>query len=750
MNGSALADQRAAESGPPEPVSILLVDDNRDSILALSAILESPGYRLVVAHSGPEALLALLREDFALVLLDVMMPGMDGWEVAKLIKERPRSQHTPIIFLTGLNTDVNYIYKAYSQGAVDYLEKPVNNDVVRAKVAVFVDLYRKQERLKRQAELLKESERTQRELAIANLQLLSDLRYRNLAESIPHVVWNANPDGSVKYFNQRWFDLTGLSPEVSLGWSWPMALHADDLDVFLHRWKRALATKEAFATECRLRRATDGSYRWHLCRALPESSANGEIVGWLGTFSDIDDLKRGQEERAALLVRERNARTEAESAQRRSEFMAGASKLLGDSLDYATTLVSVARLAVPELATWCAVWVNDSGHSPDRVVFAHVDSSKEAMAQDFMQKAGPAAPARFLFEVMGDAPLLVPEIGSDWIERVAPQLEQRRLLDGLGAHSAMLVPLTVRSRRLGAIAFVSADSQRKYEAADLAMAQDLARRAALAVENAGLYHQAHEAIRARDEFLLIASHELRTPLTALQLQVASVIRNMRKAPADATGWADAGRKLEVASRQIERLATLVDELLDVSRITTGRLQLELEEVSLAAVTRDVVARFEEEMNRAGIQAAVRTDGVATGRWDRVRLEQVLTNLLSNAVKYGSGRPIEIAVRSDRDRAFLAVRDHGIGIATEHHGLIFERFGRAVPGRNYGGLGLGLYIVQQIVQAHGGTIRVESELGKGSAFLVELPLEPHIAAPAGEIRGRSPDPGGSGVRAQLDS
>jgi signal transduction histidine kinase len=186
---------------------------------------------------------------------------------------------------------------------------------------------------------------------------------------------------------------------------------------------------------------------------------------------------------------------------------------------------------------------------------------------------------------------------------------------------------------------------------------------------------------------------------------------------------DIAPKVEVASRQVEKLSSLISKLLDVSRIKAGRLRLELEQVDLAAIANDVVARFREDATKAGCELMLRASAPICGNWDPVRMDQVATNLLTNALKFGAGKPVEVDVSLDGPWAHLVVRDHGIGIAAEDIERVFQRFERSSAARGYAGLGLGLYIVRHIVEAHGGNVRVESQLGAGSTFAVDLPLEP---------------------------
>jgi signal transduction histidine kinase len=227
--------------------------------------------------------------------------------------------------------------------------------------------------------------------------------------------------------------------------------------------------------------------------------------------------------------------------------------------------------------------------------------------------------------------------------------------------------------------------------------------------------QAAEAIRLRDEFLSIASHELKTPLTALQLQLLNIQEAM-------PGQGGPGRNMDRARRLAGRLGQLVEMLLDVSRIATGRLSLNLEEFDLADAARDITERLGESAEAASCELSLQADGPLLGRWDRLRVEQVLMNLLSNAIKYAAGRPIEVSLSRPADSAVIEVRDRGPGIPEGELSRIFERFERAASARHYGGLGLGLYVARQIAEAHGGTITAANRPGGGTRFVVRLPFD----------------------------
>jgi PAS domain S-box-containing protein len=240
------------------------------------------------------------------------------------------------------------------------------------------------------------------------------------------------------------------------------------------------------------------------------------------------------------------------------------------------------------------------------------------------------------------------------------------------------------------------------------------------------WRKAKEEVRERDEFLSIASHELRTPVTVLQLQLQLLHRAARRSMEELPQLLEG--KVEALERQTRRIALLVNELLDVSRMRLGTLELRYEPLDLAEVARETAehVRLTVTPARAGIELAL---SPATGLWDRLRLEQVITNLLVNAAKFGEGKPITLSVDAAGRVARLKVVDHGIGIPVEHQARVFDRFERAVPSQHFGGLGLGLYVVRQIVEAHGGAIPVESAPGAGAVFTVELPVDPPAQAAA---------------------
>ncbi|WP_165373993.1 ATP-binding protein [Sorangium cellulosum] len=473
-------------------------------------------------------------------------------------------------------------------------------------------------------------------------------------------------------------------------------------------------------------------------------------------FSARELLARVRTQIEMARMRRRAAEAaERERALELPRFLDAASVVLADSLDYPTTLARVAQLAVPVLADFCLVDLLDEEEGTFRRVGAACADPSQAALVEEAKRFAPALdgnrehpPTKVLIE---REPLLVERFTEEHMRAIAHDEEHLQVIRAIGGRSVMCVPLARRGRLFGTLTFIAAQSGRRYSREDLAAAEELARRCALAVDNARLYKDAQSAIALRDEFLSIASHELKTPLTPLSLQIQILTRRAPELCPDKERLTWLTDRLGLVRRQGERLRRLVDNLLDISRISAGRLALELEPVRLSEIARQVVARFHEggEIAESGSRVTVSAGDDGAGNWDRLRLEQVVDNLVSNALKYGQGKPIEIAVDSAGSSATLTIADHGIGIAPEHLGRIFGRFERAVSARHYGGLGMGLYISRRLVEALDGSIEVSSVLGEGSTFKVTLPLAgPAAALPgAGRAPGAPEAIGASGPRAR---
>lgn len=430
----------------------------------------------------------------------------------------------------------------------------------------------------------------------------------------------------------------------------------------------------------------------------------------------------------ALLYRE---------AQRREEsmaFFAEASAILGSSLDYNLTMQSLARLVVPRFADWCSVEICEEGRIRNLAV-AHLDPSKVELARELQRRwpirvQGPLGVASVLRTGKSEC---YPEISDELLAQLAHDPDHLRVTRELGLRSALIVPLSARGHTLGTLSLIWAESDRRYSDAEVRLMEELGRRAGTAIDHARLFDEAQRAVRMRDEFLSIASHELKTPLTSLRLHVSGIQRHARRGRFDLLVPERLAPKIDAIDTQVERLSTLINSLLDVGRASGGQLKLELAEVELTELVRQVVGRLGADLRNAGCEVRLELQGPLTGHWDRLRLEQVVTNFLSNALKYGPGMPIEISALRRGDQALLSVRDYGIGIAAADQSRIFERFARAVSVEHFGGFGLGLWIVRVFVSAMGGAVRVQSTPGAGATFFVELPLSgPAEEAPAGSI------------------
>jgi signal transduction histidine kinase len=334
-----------------------------------------------------------------------------------------------------------------------------------------------------------------------------------------------------------------------------------------------------------------------------------------------------------------------------------------------------------------------------------------------------------LFRVLRTGiPEVIREVTDQMVEALMTDPAQKQVAREIGIRSVIIVPLRIGPEPFGALSFIAAESGRRYGSQDLILATEIGRRASLAVENARAYAEARAAVQVRDNFLSIASHELRTPLSALTILMTSLVRAANQGRLLQLGAEALKDRMLKGERQTKQLTRLVDRLLDVSRLSSRDMQLELGETDLAEVVREAIVRLEDAAADEGISIDLETTGPAIGRWDRSRLDQVVTNLLANAIKYAPGSRVVVQVaRAGPALIRLAVKDDGPGIPAEAQERIFDQFARAASS-NSPGMGLGLWIVKRVVTAHGGTVTLDSAPGDGACFTVTLPLEAAAAPP----------------------
>jgi signal transduction histidine kinase len=358
------------------------------------------------------------------------------------------------------------------------------------------------------------------------------------------------------------------------------------------------------------------------------------------------------------------------------------------------------------------------------VAAAHVDRALEPKLQGLLR----ALPedgvklARGIGHVVrtGQSELCLDTLEAAWVRR-ALGVDTPECLMELGARSYMCVPLKSRGSTFGAMSFVSMAPGRNYGPVELALAEELVRRVGLALDNARLFRKAQQALKARDEFLSMASHDLRSPLNSLRMQLQAVRKDMQQDAGTPCCPKKMAARVESMERQTDRMLHMMDALMDITQMTAGRLELRRQELDLVGLVREAVATLDEELRQSRVEIRVHAEGAVEGAWDRLRLEQVVDNLLSNAVKYGRGQPVDLTVSTEGNMAKLVVRDQGVGIAPEDQERLFERFERVCFDRDVTGYGVGLWIVRRVVEAHGGSITVESRLGEGASFTVQLPL-----------------------------
>ena len=457
--------------------------------------------------------------------------------------------------------------------------------------------------------------------------------------------------------------------------------------------------KSASATICYRSRAT-GEERWSNVKATPVFDDEGRVLFAINIFQDITERRR---------------------SERAQKFLAEASGVIASSLEYETTLTAVARMAVPTLADWCSVDVLEDGNTLKRLAVTHVDPRKVEWAYELQERYPPDmnAPQGVPSVLRTGKPEIYPEITDEMLVAGAIDDEHLRIMREIGFTSALVVPLITQGRTLGAITLISAESRRRYGQEDLRLAQNLAHRAAIAIDNARLYRSAQEANRLKDEFLATLSHELRTPLTAI-LGWAHILRSGQLTEVEE------GSALETIERNARAQARLIDDLLDMSRIITGKLRLDVRNVEPSSFIEAAIESLRPAALAKGVRVQkVMDTGVHSVAGDPARLQQVIWNLLSNSIKFTPrGGRVQVRLERVNSHIEITVSDTGSGIKPEFLPHVFDRFRQAdqTTTRQHGGLGIGLAIVRHLIELHGGTVQAVSDgEGQGATFIVKLPL-----------------------------
>jgi PAS domain S-box-containing protein len=443
---------------------------------------------------------------------------------------------------------------------------------------------------------------------------------------------------------------------------------------------------------------------------------DGVPVGRVWSFRDVTARLRS-EEQALLLEREHAARAEAENSQQRAALLAEASRILSTSFDYQTTLAALVRLAVPALADYCALDIVDGEENFQRIAEAYVDPSKSSLLREVATFPRSALTANHpLIRVISTGEsVLESKITPAFIRAAFAEPSQRRTVEALGPRSLVCVPLVNSGKPLGALTLVTSSSGRTYDEADLSLAADVARRAAIVVEHARLFHEAQQATRARDDVLAVVAHDLRNPLNTVTMAVSLMLENT---PVERV---QERRQVEIVRRAADRMNRMIQDLLDVKRIEGGRLSMDLRPEEVGALLTDTIEMLRPlAVGSSIILDSVVAEGLPSVLADSARIQQVLSNLVGNAVKF-TPRDGHVAVTAEAFGAEVrfGVVDTGPGIPPEQLPHIFGRFWQARPSDRRG-IGLGLAIAKGIVEAHNGRIWVESRVGSGSTFYFTLP------------------------------
>lgn len=500
-------------------------------------------------------------------------------------------------------------------------------------------------------------------------------------------------------------------------------VHPEDRQGLRTAMRRALASVSDFQAEYRVVRA-DGQVRWVEARARILFDENGEPRQYSGLCTDVSERKR---------------------TERDLRFLAGASTEIASADDERSMLERVAQRAVPDFADWCAVDLLQEDGSLERIAIAHADPARLPDAWELHRRypPDPDMPRGVWQIARSGEPAIIPNMRDNLLENAIRDPERLALLRRLGFRSYLGVPIAAQGSVLGVLNFIGAESGRVYGEADVALALDLAQRVATAMENARLYRELQRSDRAKDVFLATLAHELRNPLAP----IANSLALMDLCPDDA---AIARQASQVIGRQLAQFTRLVDDLLDMSRINTGKIEIKTEAVDLVDILKAALETSRPHVEAAGHALALDI-GTAPAPLvaDPVRLAQVFSNLLNNAAKYTNpGGRILLALDADAQEYRVRVCDNGVGISPAMLQQVFTIFTQVTHPveRSQGGLGIGLALVDGLVKLHGGRVEAKSEgVGCGSEFIVHLPRA--VGGEAQAVLPAAPAPAQAGAGAE---
>ena len=504
---------------------------------------------------------------------------------------------------------------------------------------------------------------------------------------------------------QRIFGVLGKSDVTE---AMGKTLYVEDAVRAAHDLERAVEKGVPYESEYRIV-APDGRIRWILSRGSAQAGSNKILAGI------VTDITERKEQELRLEASEKQLRESYETLRTLSEL----GSVVSAELDLDKVVQSVTDAATKlSGAAFGALFYNVVGSGGESYTLYTISGVPR---EEFSKFPMPRNTKVFAPTFAGEGIVRSDDITKD--HRYGKNAPHKGMPEGhLPVRSYLAVPVVSRSGEVIGGLFFGHPQPARFSERHETLIQGIANQAAIAIDNARLYKRMQDAVTARDEFLSIASHELKTPLTSLTLQAQLHERAIKRGDPRAYGKERVDAIVKQTEKQVTRLTRLVDDMLDVSRIRAGKLRIQPETFTLGEVVTETVERLRGQFEKAGYAApSLEIREACVGTWDRMRIEQVVSNLLTNAIRYGNKKPIAVNVGCSDSVARLEVRDQGIGIAPEAQGKIFDRFERAINANEVSGLGLGLFISRQIVSAHGGKISVESELGKGSVFIVELPL-----------------------------